>query len=98
MFISQTSLTYFYKWPITCEIQILNLIEFGSGICNRCDQRLFLLASRFFRLAKRLWNQGKGMQKFAVVPIEVLLKYWFNTLPRADQLISSSSSRYLYTS
>jgi hypothetical protein len=42
MFISQTGLTYFYKWPITCEIQILNLIKCGSGICNRCDQRLFL--------------------------------------------------------
>ena len=58
MFISQTGLTYFYKWPITCEIQILNLIKCGSGICNRCDQRLFLLASCFFRLAKSLWNQG----------------------------------------
>jgi hypothetical protein len=33
-----------------------------------------------------------------VVPIEVFLKYWFNTLPRADQLLSSSSSRYSYTS
>jgi hypothetical protein len=57
MFISQTGLTYFYKWPITCKIQILNLIKCGSGICNRCDQRLFLLASRFFCLAKSLWNQ-----------------------------------------
>jgi hypothetical protein len=55
---SQTGLTYFYKWPIPCEIQILNLIKCGSGICNRCDQRLFLLASRFSRLAKSLWNQG----------------------------------------
>jgi hypothetical protein len=36
MFISQTSLTYFYKWPIICEIQILNLIKCGSGICNGC--------------------------------------------------------------
>jgi hypothetical protein len=47
MFISQTGLTYFYKWPITCEIliQILNLIKCGSGICNQCDQRLFLLVS-----------------------------------------------------
>jgi hypothetical protein len=25
---------------------------------QQCDQRLFLLASRFFRLAKSLWNQG----------------------------------------
>ena len=32
---SQTGLTYFYKRPITCEIQILNLIKCGSGICNR---------------------------------------------------------------
>jgi hypothetical protein len=61
MFISQTGLTYFYKWPITSKIQILNLIKCGSGICNRCDQRLFLLASRFFRLAKSLWNQGIHM-------------------------------------
>jgi hypothetical protein len=58
MFISQTGLTYFYKWPITCEIQILNLIKCRSGNCNRCDQRLFLLASRFFRLAKSLWNHS----------------------------------------
>jgi hypothetical protein len=58
MLFTQTGLTYFYKWPITCEIQILNLINCGSGICNRCDQRLFLLASRFFPLAKSLWNQG----------------------------------------
>jgi hypothetical protein len=35
---------------------------------------------------------------FTVVPIEVFLKYWFNTLPQADQFISSSSSRYSYTS
>jgi hypothetical protein len=34
---------------ITCEIQILNLIKCGSWICNRYDQRLFLLASHFFR-------------------------------------------------
>ena len=35
MFISQTGLTYFYKWPITCKIQILNLIasvEVGFAI------------------------------------------------------------------
>jgi hypothetical protein len=32
-----------------------------------------------------------------VVPIEVFLKYWFNTLPLVDQFISSSSSRYSYT-
>jgi hypothetical protein len=57
MLFSQTGLTYFYKWPITCEIQILNLIKCGSGICNRCDQRLSLLASRFFRLAKSLWSR-----------------------------------------
>jgi hypothetical protein len=43
-----------------CEIQILNLIKCRSGIFNQCDQRLFLFASRFFRLAKkplvqRLW-------------------------------------------
>jgi hypothetical protein len=63
MFISQTGFTYFYKWPITCEIQILNLIKCGSGICNRCDQRLSVLASRFFRLAKSLWNQGRKMAK-----------------------------------
>jgi hypothetical protein len=48
MFISQTGLTYFYKWPVTCEIQILNIIECGSGLCNRCDQKLSVLASRFF--------------------------------------------------
>ena len=52
-------LTYFYKWPITCEIQILNLFKCGSGICNRYDQRLLLLASRFFRLTKSLWKQGR---------------------------------------
>jgi hypothetical protein len=28
----------------------------------------------------------------------VFLKYWFNTLPRADQFIWSSSSKYSYTS
>jgi hypothetical protein len=33
-----------------------------------------------------------------VIPIEVFLKYWFNTLPQVDQFISSSSSRYSYTS
>ena len=44
MFISQTGLTYFDKWPITCETKILNLFKCGSGICNRFDQRLFLLA------------------------------------------------------
>ena len=54
MFISQTGLTYFYKWQ--CEIQILNLIKCGSEICNRRDQSV--LASRFFHLAKSLWNQG----------------------------------------
>jgi hypothetical protein len=32
-----------------------------------------------------------------IVSIEVFLKYWFNTLPRADQFIWSSSSRYSYT-
>jgi hypothetical protein len=48
MFISQTCLTYFNKWLITCKIQILNLIKCGSGICNRCDQRLSILASLFF--------------------------------------------------
>jgi hypothetical protein len=48
----------FYKWLITCEIRILNLMKRGSRICNRCDQRLFILASRFFRLTKSLWNQG----------------------------------------
>jgi hypothetical protein len=37
MFISQAGLTYFYKWAITCEIEILNLIKCGSGICNGCD-------------------------------------------------------------
>ena len=42
MFISQTGLPYFYKWAIICEIQILNLIKCRSGICNRCDQRLFI--------------------------------------------------------
>jgi hypothetical protein len=36
------------------EIQILNLIKCGSGICNRCDQRLYLLTSRLFRLTKSL--------------------------------------------
>jgi hypothetical protein len=56
MFISQTGLTYFYKWQ--CKIQIMNLIKSGSGICNRCAQRLFLLATRFFHLALSLWNQG----------------------------------------
>jgi hypothetical protein len=29
-----------------------------NGICNRCDQRLFLLASHFFRLAKSLWKHA----------------------------------------
>ena len=36
--------------------QILNLIKCGSVICNRRDQSV--LASRFFHLAKSLWNQG----------------------------------------
>ena len=40
------------------------------------------------------WN----LLPLTVVPIEVFLKYWFNTLPQADQFISSSSSRYSYTS
>ena len=38
------------------------------------------------------------IETFTVVPIEVFLKYWFNTLPQANQFISSSSSRYSYTS
>ena len=58
LFITQTGLTYFYKWPITFEIQILNLIKCGIGICDRCDQKLFLLASSYFRVTKSLWNQG----------------------------------------
>jgi hypothetical protein len=29
-----------------------SLIKCGSGICNRCDQRLSVLTFRFFRLAK----------------------------------------------
>jgi hypothetical protein len=32
MFISQAGLTYFYKWALTCEIQVGK-----SGICNGCD-------------------------------------------------------------
>jgi hypothetical protein len=41
---------------------------------------------------------AKQNEAITVVPIEVFLKYWFNTLPRADQFISSSSSKYSYTS
>jgi hypothetical protein len=54
MFISQTSLTYFYKWSITCEIQILNLIKWDL-------QPMWpeALPSCFFCLAKNLWNQGR---------------------------------------
>ena len=52
MLISQTGLTYFYKWPISCEIKILNLIKCGCGICNRFDQTLLLLTSCFFCLAR----------------------------------------------
>ena len=40
------------------EIQILNLSSVEVGFATDVDQRLFLLASRFFRLAKSLWNQG----------------------------------------
>jgi hypothetical protein len=54
MFITQTGLTYFYKWPITFEIQILNLIKCRSGICNRCD----------LSLENSLWNQGKSFANF----------------------------------
>jgi hypothetical protein len=43
----------------------------------------------------RIFNSNNFI---TVVPIEVFLKYWFNTLPQADQFISSSSSRYSYTS
>jgi hypothetical protein len=48
-----------------------------------------------------LWRHYAYLHRsiqFTVVPIEVFLKYWFNTLPQADQFISSSSSRYSYTS
>jgi hypothetical protein len=48
MFISQTGLTYFYRWLIMCKVQILNVIMCGSGICNQCDHSF----------AKSLWNQG----------------------------------------
>ena len=47
---------------------------------------------------RKNWGQMERTMVVTVVPIEVFLKYWFNTLPRADQFISSSSSRYSYTS
>ena len=85
MFISQTGLTYFYKWQ--CEIQILSLIKCGS--CNRCDQRLFLLASCFFRLAESLWNHGI----FSVVPAFQTVKYYFyKVLVQILNLIKCGSS------
>jgi hypothetical protein len=65
MFISQTGLTY-------CYMQMANHMRdsnsepnqvFESGICNRCDQRLSVLASRFFRLAKSPWNQGMSSRE-----------------------------------
>jgi hypothetical protein len=46
---------------------------------------------------KPIWLCHRSLY-FTVVPIEVFLKYGFNTLPRADQFISSSSSKYSYTS
>jgi hypothetical protein len=50
MFISQTGLTYFYKWPITCESQILKLIKCGSTLDSRasCD--------RSEDTTRRLWS------------------------------------------
>jgi hypothetical protein len=53
MFITQTGLKYFYKWPITFKIQILNLIKCGSGICNRCDLSLEKSLLKGERIAKR---------------------------------------------
>jgi hypothetical protein len=75
---------------------------------------LILLVSSHFKQALRgtnyrqkigseIFDKKIGSEIFfrkylTVVPIEVFLKYWFNTLPRADQFISSSSSKYSYTS
>jgi hypothetical protein len=88
MFIFQTGLTFFYKWPITCEIQILNLIKCGSGICNRCDQRLFLLASRFFHLAKSLWN--KGMVCHACKLIQTTVEFQFKKVWKVRNITVST--------
>jgi hypothetical protein len=44
MFISQTGLTYFYKWPITCEIQIVE-VGFATDV-TRGSSFLSLLSPR----------------------------------------------------
>jgi hypothetical protein len=53
----------------------------------------------FFFLSLSIFPRKQAsLAAVTVVPIEVFLKYWFNTLRQADQFISSSSSRYSYTS
>jgi hypothetical protein len=49
---------------ITCKIQILNLIKCGSGICNRCDQRIVSFVSQ---RASGTRVQTAWMQNFIII-------------------------------
>ena len=62
------------------------IIKCGSGICNRCDQRLFPLASlvsfasQRFILAKSLWNQGNVRVQALAKKIFHFAKTYFSVL------------------
>jgi hypothetical protein len=51
------------------------------GFTTECDQRLFLLASSFFCLAKSLWNQGSiptGYTKKISSIFKILIPAWWS--------------------
>jgi hypothetical protein len=109
-----TPLKQFFSYLvcISCKIFIRWRIYFkirdpkrNKGICRTENYRSIIhpkAQSRLewkIRTVKCLGFRNLNIKdRITVVPIEVLLKYRFNTLPRADQFISSSSSRYSYTS
>ena len=68
------------------------------GAEQRLEQNLASQILIWRRMIPKIHLAQRFGEAITVVPIEVLLKYRFNTLPRADQFISSSSSKYSYTS
>jgi hypothetical protein len=71
-----------------------DIARYNWGLSNEIDT----ICLREYKDSFPIVLLPKLLNTFTVVPIEVFLKYWFNTLPRADQFIWSSSSRYSYTS
>jgi hypothetical protein len=66
MFISQTGLTYFYKWPTTCEIQILNLMKCGSRVRNNSRS---MIGKKFLMIDGKAWSETLGMLFQALVEV-----------------------------